>query len=269
MNDNGSINSANIEEVVNKVTRINHYNSIFTAEALAICQALDDLVEFNVNLLVLSDSLSVLSALQNFSIKSHKVIHRLANKICMLFNYVNQLILLWILGHSKIVWNEQADNLARSVVESNVYIDWITSEDIHKNIYRNRIQKINETFYSSKYFEQLDNIPTIDIISKWTENRREEILSTRIFSKMIITPGLLHKFNLQDNAMCITCNCINDLDHITLNCSRYTRHRSNLWSTRRIDPHSTIIFRDVLERAMNNKSAFRVFLKGMKFFNIY
>ncbi|GFV10882.1 zinc finger protein 112 [Trichonephila clavipes] len=43
-----------------------------SAETLAICQALDDLVESNVNLLVLSDSLSVLSALQNFSIKSHK-----------------------------------------------------------------------------------------------------------------------------------------------------------------------------------------------------
>ncbi|GFW59828.1 RNase H domain-containing protein [Trichonephila clavipes] len=50
--------------------RINHYNSIFSAETLAICQALDDLVESNVNLFVLSDSLSVLSALQNFSIKS-------------------------------------------------------------------------------------------------------------------------------------------------------------------------------------------------------
>ncbi|GFV27683.1 RNase H domain-containing protein [Trichonephila clavipes] len=82
------------------------------AETLAICQALDDLVESNVNLLVLSDSLSVLSALQNFSIKSNKVIHRLANKIYMLSNYVNQLILLWTPGHSKIVWNEQADNLA-------------------------------------------------------------------------------------------------------------------------------------------------------------
>ncbi|GFS76172.1 integrase catalytic domain-containing protein [Trichonephila clavipes] len=223
--------------------RINHYNSIFSAETLAICQALDDLVESNVNLLVLSDSLSVLSALQNFSIKSNKVIHRLANKIYMLSNYVNQLILLWTPGHSKIVWNEQADNLARSVTESNVYIDWIASEDIHKNIYRNRIQKINETFYSSKYFEKLGNIPTIDI-SKWTENRREEILSTRIFNKMIITPVLLHRFNLQDNAMCITCKRINDLDHIILNCIRYTRHRNNLWSILRIDPHSTITFRD-------------------------
>ncbi|GFX73991.1 transposable element P transposase [Trichonephila clavipes] len=57
--------------------RINHYSSIFSAETLAICQALDDLVESNVNLLVLSDSLSVLSALQNFSIKSNKGQHLL------------------------------------------------------------------------------------------------------------------------------------------------------------------------------------------------
>ncbi|GFV55492.1 DUF4817 domain-containing protein [Trichonephila clavipes] len=57
---------------VSRSVVINHYNSIFTAEALAICQALDDLVEFNVNLLVLSDSLSVLSALQNYPTKSHK-----------------------------------------------------------------------------------------------------------------------------------------------------------------------------------------------------
>ncbi|GFU94449.1 RNase H domain-containing protein [Trichonephila clavipes] len=145
----------------------------FSAETLAICQALDDLVESNVNLLVLSDSLSVLSALQNFSIKSNKVIHRLANKIYMLSNYVNQLILLWTPGHSKIVWNEQADNLARSVTESNVYIDWIASDDIHKNIYRNRIQKINETFYSSKYTLSQKNICTQKKSSYNHETRQE------------------------------------------------------------------------------------------------
>ncbi|GFV74668.1 putative RNA-directed DNA polymerase from transposon X-element [Trichonephila clavipes] len=50
-------------------------------EALAICQAIDDLAVSNKNLLILSDSLSVLYALQNYSIKSHSVIHRLASKI--------------------------------------------------------------------------------------------------------------------------------------------------------------------------------------------
>ncbi|GFS52555.1 protein polybromo-1 [Trichonephila clavipes] len=63
--------------------RINHYDSIFSAETLAICQALDDLVESNVNLLVLSDSLSVLSALQNFSIKSNKELSPLMTRPTM------------------------------------------------------------------------------------------------------------------------------------------------------------------------------------------
>ncbi|GFS85274.1 putative RNA-directed DNA polymerase from transposon X-element [Trichonephila clavipes] len=198
--------------------RINHNNSIFTAEALAICQALDDLSIINKNLLILSDSLS---ALQNYSVKSHSVIHKLASKIYILSLYTNQLILLWTPGHSNILWNEQADNLARTVTESNVYIDWISSEDINKKIYQESFKKANDNFYSSKYFVNLGNIPNISTISKWTRNRREEILCTRIFSKMIITPGLLHKFNISDNANCRSCNCLNDLDHILLNCNRY------------------------------------------------
>ncbi|GFV28358.1 transposable element Tcb1 transposase [Trichonephila clavipes] len=74
--------TAGITENLSFTYRINHNNSIFTAEALAICQALDDLTVPNKNLLMLSDSLSVLHALQNYSIKSHSAIHRLANKIC-------------------------------------------------------------------------------------------------------------------------------------------------------------------------------------------
>ncbi|GFW59131.1 uncharacterized protein TNCV_2780621 [Trichonephila clavipes] len=158
--------------------RINHNNSIFTAEALAICQALDDLSIMNKNLLILSDSLFVFSALQNYSIKSHSVIHKLASKIYILSLYNNQLILLWTPGHSNILWNEQADNLARTVTESNVYIDWISSEDINQKIYQESFKKANDNFYSSKYFVNLGNIPNISTISKWTRNRREEILCT-------------------------------------------------------------------------------------------
>ncbi|GFU83160.1 hypothetical protein TNCV_3737711 [Trichonephila clavipes] len=32
-----------------------------------------------------------------------------------------------------VLWNEQSDYLARSVTESDVYIDWIDSEDFSKN----------------------------------------------------------------------------------------------------------------------------------------
>ncbi|GBL66439.1 hypothetical protein AVEN_25515-1 [Araneus ventricosus] len=63
--------------------RIHPINSIFTAEALAICQAIDDLSVPDSDLLILTDSLSVLQALKNLSIKSPKIILRLAHKILM------------------------------------------------------------------------------------------------------------------------------------------------------------------------------------------
>ncbi|GBM22408.1 hypothetical protein AVEN_221481-1 [Araneus ventricosus] len=63
--------------------RIHPINSIFTAEALAICQAIDDLSVPDSDLLILTDSSSVLQALKNLSIKSPKVILRLVHKILM------------------------------------------------------------------------------------------------------------------------------------------------------------------------------------------
>ncbi|GFV07050.1 uncharacterized protein TNCV_1850541 [Trichonephila clavipes] len=69
-------------------------------------------------------------------IKSHNAIHRLASKIYIQPFYTNKLILLLTPGHSNILLNDQADCLARSVTESDVYIDWIASEDISKNISR-------------------------------------------------------------------------------------------------------------------------------------
>ncbi|GBO17603.1 hypothetical protein AVEN_34871-1 [Araneus ventricosus] len=61
--------------------RIHPINSIFTAEALAICQSIDDLSVPDSDLLILTDSFSVLKALKNLSIKFPKVILCLAHKI--------------------------------------------------------------------------------------------------------------------------------------------------------------------------------------------
>ncbi|GFU85751.1 putative RNA-directed DNA polymerase from transposon BS [Trichonephila clavipes] len=46
---------AGVTENLSFAYRINHNNSIFAAEALAICQAIDDLTVSNKNLQILSD----------------------------------------------------------------------------------------------------------------------------------------------------------------------------------------------------------------------
>ncbi|GBO29442.1 hypothetical protein AVEN_213090-1 [Araneus ventricosus] len=86
--------------------RIHPINSIFTAEALAICQAIDDLSVPDSNLLILTDSFSVLQALKNLTIKSPKVILRLAHNILMRAKLNQKIALVWTPRHSSITWNE-------------------------------------------------------------------------------------------------------------------------------------------------------------------
>ncbi|GBM20029.1 hypothetical protein AVEN_77943-1 [Araneus ventricosus] len=106
--------------------RIHPINSNFTAEALAICQAIDDLSVPDSDFLIFTDSFSVLQALKNLSIKSPKVILRLAHKILMRAKFNQKIALVWILGHSNITWNERADSPAKNVTETDLYIDWKT-----------------------------------------------------------------------------------------------------------------------------------------------
>ncbi|GBN76334.1 hypothetical protein AVEN_237801-1 [Araneus ventricosus] len=75
--------------------RIHPINSIFTAEALAICQAINDLSVPDSDLLILTDSFSILQALKNLSIKSPKVILRLAHKILMRTKFHQKIALVW------------------------------------------------------------------------------------------------------------------------------------------------------------------------------
>ncbi|GIY23445.1 hypothetical protein CEXT_322421 [Caerostris extrusa] len=51
-------------------------------------------------------------------------------------------------------------------------------------------------------------------ITKWTQNRKQDILIARIISRMIVTPALLNRFNLDPNPFCNRCNEANDLLHI-------------------------------------------------------
>ncbi|GBL91052.1 hypothetical protein AVEN_184434-1 [Araneus ventricosus] len=102
--------------------RIHPLNSVFTAEVLAICQALDELVVPEKDILILSASYSALSFLKNISFHSPKVIQRLAAKIHIRKNRIQKIALLWVPGHSGVSWNEKADSIAKQVSDFSPYI---------------------------------------------------------------------------------------------------------------------------------------------------
>ncbi|GBO33684.1 hypothetical protein AVEN_204801-1 [Araneus ventricosus] len=137
--------------------RILPINSIFTAEALAIFQAIDNLSVPYSDLLILT-VFQVLKALKNLSIKSPKVILHLAHKILMRAKFNQKIALVWTPRHSSIIWNERADSLAKNVTESDLYIEWIEVEDICSNYDNFSIQKPIENFRNSKYLEILGDL---------------------------------------------------------------------------------------------------------------
>ncbi|GBN51028.1 RNA-directed DNA polymerase from mobile element jockey [Araneus ventricosus] len=247
--------------------RIHPLNSVFTAEVLAICQALDELVIPEKDILILSDSFSALSSLKNISFHSPKVIQRLAAKIHIRKNLNQNIALMWVPGHSGVSWNEKADSIAKQVSDSSPYIDWIASEDILSHLKQQSFQITEENYHKSKYQLLIGNFPDILTISKWTGNRVQDRLIARIISKTITTPGLLSRFNLHPDPLCRVYNEINDISHILLRCQKYAFVRVTLW--RKLNIASANITYDVLlSHVLVNKNKLLIFIQTLKYFDI-
>ncbi|GBM99169.1 hypothetical protein AVEN_264244-1 [Araneus ventricosus] len=260
---------AGISNLQSFVYRFHPINSIFTAEALAICQALDELSVTDKNLLLLTDSYSVLQALKCLTIKSPKVIHRLAGKILVRKNFHQKISLVWTPGHSLIHWNEKADLLAKTVTESHPLLEWIAYEDIISRYQTISLQKTNHSFQLSKYQESIGDIPAMLILTPWLKNRREDIIIARLLTRMIITPALLHRFGLHNNPRCQICNRDNNIEHIILFCTKYSNHRSILCVKLNFDPQLCSSLKAFFQNVVSDKRHLRILLQSLKSFDIY
>lgn len=71
------------EDAILNSKKINPFSSVYTAEALAILEAVKELVslDINQNYAILSDSLSVLSKLASLSLKKKDVIKEILNLV--------------------------------------------------------------------------------------------------------------------------------------------------------------------------------------------
>ncbi|GBO18457.1 hypothetical protein AVEN_163755-1 [Araneus ventricosus] len=130
------------------------------------------------------------------------------------------------------------------------------------------IQITHDNYRKSKYQALIGNVPDILTISKWNGNRVQDSLIARIISKTIITPGLLHRFNLHSDPLCIVCKEINDISHILLKCKKYAPFRAILWNKLNI-VESNITYDVLLSHALTNKNLLAIFIQVLKYFHVF
>ncbi|GBL75451.1 hypothetical protein AVEN_194630-1 [Araneus ventricosus] len=237
-----------------KILELKCQNHITTGEARRI---------FQQNKAKYSETVKTMPAVT----KSPKVIQRLASKIHVRKSMNQNNSLLWVPGYSGIFWNEKADSLAKQVTDSTSFIEWIASEDIISNLKKQSIQITHDNYRRSKCQAMIGNFPDIITISKWTENRVQDRVIARIISKTIITPGLLHRFNLHPDPLCIVCNENNDISHILLKCKKYASFRVILWNKLNIvEPNIT--YDVLLSHSLTNKKNLTIFIQALKYFDI-
>ncbi|GBO17593.1 hypothetical protein AVEN_188370-1 [Araneus ventricosus] len=204
-NENCSIASKNFTAGVTKAGSVSNYNSIFTSEALAILIAINNLINDNQHYVLLSDSLSVLKALQCSNIHSKSVIKFLGHEIYKIIGNIQSIEFVWTPGHAGITENEYVDSLARKA-PSSLISQWISHEDLLLSM-KNYIQEEaknewkNSNSYQEFYFLN-ENRSQLQI---FPSSRKNDVLISRFRTKTYLTSVKLFRFRLASTSFCNLC----------------------------------------------------------------
>ena len=193
-------------------------SSIFTAEAVALKLARQHIQSQTLQRTVIySDSLSCLQTLKNKNLE-HPIIREIVHILTYLKEVGSQIEFCWIPSHIGIKGNEKADNIAKRVIDHELYEIKLPFSDFKTRIFnyvnslfqakwndccRNKLHEINDTFRPS--------------LKMYSENRKEDIILTRL---RIGHSRLTHKHFLLNEEFpeCIPCDCPLTIKHVLIEC---------------------------------------------------
>ncbi|XP_012543676.1 uncharacterized protein LOC105841103 [Monomorium pharaonis] len=226
--DKPSVGSAFIVE--NKETgyymSLNKAATVFTAEACAIAKAMEWAFrqKINHNILILTDSLSTIKALENNTVSTshnayiieirewyYKIVKKLEVKM----------VIAWIPAHKGIWGNEEADKLAKEAnQEAHSSELKITSRDLRNKYKEEIIQENNKELEEKKerspWFEGT-NLP-----------RRAMVLFNRLRANHYNLNSSLARKGYIDSDRCQCGSEKEDVDHFIFHCNSYDEARMNL-----------------------------------------
>ena len=229
--NNGGVGCAFVHGEMRYKTKLKPQYSIFTAEAVALLQAIN-YVKFNCiqKSVICVDSLSVLLALQAGG-RSHPLITDSSDLLHGLKDAGQECLILWVPSHSGIYGNEVADSQAKQAA-SNPGL-----EEEYEVTLQEYVPFLRTACHAQ--FNQLwaaYDRPTClkDIkheAGQWASStrvvRREEIVLCRL---RLGHTRLTHSFILDREARpeCLLCDCYLTVQHILLDCLKYADLRRQL-----------------------------------------
>lgn len=216
------------------------FSSIFTAEALAIAEALKIISEVNdKNFTIFSDSKSVLMALMSLSNTLNKsyLIGYIKDKLRILSESGKVVSFFWIPAHKGIVGNERADQMAKAAARSGRDTQLCIPASDFKSLWKSLLkEEFHEwclssgqekgTFYFRNYYQRRSH----PWFHKMNLNRRSIVSLNRLRSGHTSLGSSLNRFNIVPSA---TCSCkLGDetANHIFWLCPRFDQQRFNLIS---------------------------------------
>ena len=223
---------------------LNKHASIFTAECIALNDALDVALQIenqdNRNILVFSDSLSALQALESIkvSMKTNPYIYSIKAKYCQFIreNQGKKLIqLYWLPSHVGIRGNEEADSAAKNATHDlpNNLIN-IPFTDLYEFLYK---KAKNQSTYTIEqegkkkgktYFESFYSKNKLPWYTHITQNRSFITTINRMRANHYHLSASLFRIGIINSPQCQCGHESEDLNHIIWQCKRFDHQRKAL-----------------------------------------
>lgn len=196
--------------------RLPDFTPVFESELLAMILALRMVPPQCCKVLLLSDSLSVITALSDPSADARKTFLSLTP------SHISDVVLTWIPGHRGLSINELADNLAKASL-TGPFIDLLP---LLPTVTRARYRRLLEL--SGRRVPD----PRYDHLSfAWNTDRcpsrRVEVLLTRLRCHALPLNFYLHRAGTHPSPACPHCGQDETTEHLLLHCRLYDRPRRN------------------------------------------
>lgn len=201
-----------------------YLTSVFNAELYAINKAINIISPRFRNIIICSDSLSALQALEDIY-SSHAIVTDIFTKLAELRLRGTQVGFCWVPGHVGIEGNERVDAAAKEACDQPPFTKRIVSGDFVcfiKQFLRNEWQDEWRATVDNKLRHIKDTVLPWDSSSR--KNRREEVVLCRL---RLGHSHVTHAYLMSSSGapMCERCDCRLTVRHILVDCVRYAALR--------------------------------------------